>query len=665
VTYLTDQGLLTPFQSRQLLAGKSRGFFLENKYKVLDLLGFGGMGQVFLCEHLMLQRLVAVKILQQAALDSTTGGRAIALERFVREARAIAALDHPNIVRVYDMERSGAVAFIVMEYVDGTNLHQIVTQTRPLAVDRAAHYVSQAAAGLQHAHEHGLVHRDVKPGNLLLDRSGIVKLLDLGLARFRQDVGRNDNVTARYHEQQAVVGTADYMSPEQGVDSNAVDIRSDIYSLSATAYFLLTGRAPFEGEPIVQKMLGHQVREPVSIRSLRCDVPIELVEVVERMTAKNPVARYATPADVVAALRPWTAEPIAPPVVAEMPDLLPTEYRLGLSSPGDSTAGRSELPSAPDRSGIASDTPWMAEDRTSAQPGAARWQPEPTAPLPPTKAVGSTQPAARTERATPLRSPMVISALVGASVLLVGALIWWLVVTGGKRTDVIGPPSQPVAAKTGDLPIPLPTTVGTGSGSTFIKPAMDYWAPLYEQQTGVKIKYDGIGSGRGVDNMIDRVLNFGCTDAPLTEVQLAKARATSPFRVILSNRKELATLGLRSFSPGGDRMLLGRVFERFAEQTPVCVAVRALMESALNDEALDELFGQVAERQYEQDLLFSTCVDLMAGVVCRTHRSMNAAYNAAVPAVGRSPRTPTTPTSSSSGGWRSTARIVRRRRSPC
>src|SRR5262245_5297926 len=228
---LVQDHLLTPFQARQLLAGKSRGYFLEEKYKILDLLGAGGMGQVFLCEHLVLQRLVAVKVLQRAASDGNSAGYSAAIDRFVREARAVAVLDHPNIVRVYDMERSGTVPFMVMEYVDGTNLHQIVSQSGPLAVERAAHYTRQAAAGLQHAHEHGLVHRDIKPGNLLLDRSGVVKLLDLGLARFRQDVAQSDNITARYNEQHTVVGTADYMSPEQGIDSASVDIRSDIYSL--------------------------------------------------------------------------------------------------------------------------------------------------------------------------------------------------------------------------------------------------------------------------------------------------------------------------------------------------------------------------------------------------------------------------------------------------
>jgi serine/threonine protein kinase len=252
---LVRDHLLTPFQARQLLAGRTQGYFLAGKYKLLSLIGVGGTGHVFLCEHLLLQRLVAVKLLVRAAADATTGGAAAALERFVREARAVAALDHPNIVRVYDMERAGGVPFMVMEYVDGTSLHQVVAGFGPLAPGRAADYARQAALGLQHAHEHGLIHRDVKPGNLLLDRVGAVKLLDLGLARFLRDAGRNGNVTARYNDE-AVVGTVEYMSPEQGTTGAELDIRSDVYSLGATLYFLLTGRAPFEGGTVAQQLVA-------------------------------------------------------------------------------------------------------------------------------------------------------------------------------------------------------------------------------------------------------------------------------------------------------------------------------------------------------------------------------------------------------------------------
>ena len=172
------------------------------------------------------------------------------IERFYREARAAAALDHPNIVRAYDIDREegepgqNTLHYLVMEFVDGASLQDIISRSGPLSPERAAHYIKQAAQGLQHAHEAGLVHRDIKPGNLLLDRTGTVKVLDLGLARFFEP--GKDNVTERYDEKNAVLGTADYLAPEQA-RGDAVDIRADIYSLGATFYFLLTGRGAVRG----------------------------------------------------------------------------------------------------------------------------------------------------------------------------------------------------------------------------------------------------------------------------------------------------------------------------------------------------------------------------------------------------------------------------------
>src|SRR5205814_9353207 len=170
---LLRQGFITTFQAAQLLAGKWRGFLVAGgKYKLLELLGVGGMGKVYLCEHVRMKRLVALKVLPYDRLDEPT-----ALERFEREARAAAALDHPNIVRAHDLDTDPAtnLHFLVMEYVDGSSLQQIVKRYGPMDVIRAAHYISQAAEGLQHAHENGWVHRDVKPANLLLDRTGTIK----------------------------------------------------------------------------------------------------------------------------------------------------------------------------------------------------------------------------------------------------------------------------------------------------------------------------------------------------------------------------------------------------------------------------------------------------------------------------------------------------------
>ena len=288
---LVRDGLLTSFQAELLLQGRWRGFNL-GRYKVLQPIGAGGMGQVYLCEHLFMRRRVALKV-----LPAERARNAADLERFYREARAVAALDHPNIVRAYDMDREGPLHFLAMEYVDGLSLQQVITQQGPLSPRRAAQYLRQAALGLHHAFSAKLVHRDIKPANLLVDRSGIVKLLDLGLARFFEDA---DDLSARNDE--TILGTADYIAPEQTSNSHEVDTRADIYSLGATFYFCLTGQPPFPGGSVAQKMMGHYAKKPKSIRSYRNDVPDDLIAIIEKMMAKDPDKRYQVPADVALAV---------------------------------------------------------------------------------------------------------------------------------------------------------------------------------------------------------------------------------------------------------------------------------------------------------------------------------------------------------------------------
>ena len=306
---LVDNNTLTRFQADQLLQGKWKRFAI-GKYRVLDRLGSGGMAQVFLCEHTFMRRRVAVKVLPAAkAADPAS------LERFYREARAVAALDHPNIVRAYDIDQDDGLHFLVMEYVDGTNLQDLIRIVGPLDPTRACHYIYGAAVGLQHAHETGLIHRDIKPGNILVDRAGVVKVLDMGLARFFHD--NNDRLTRKYDE--FVLGTADYAAPEQALDSHTVDIRADIYSLGATFYFLLTTRPVFDTGSVAQKMLWHQTRDPDSVRSLRPDIPAALAELIETMMAKDRDRRFQTPAELLSALAPWVTSPIAPPSERELP----------------------------------------------------------------------------------------------------------------------------------------------------------------------------------------------------------------------------------------------------------------------------------------------------------------------------------------------------------
>jgi len=305
---LIADGKLTKFQVSLLLQGKHKGFILKEKYKILDLIGVGGMGRVFLCEHLLLRRRVAVKTMSATHLKDPS-----AVDRFMREARAVAALEDPNIVRVHDVEREGPSPLMVMEYVDGQSLQQLVEKEGPLSVKAASDYVVQAARGLRRAAEAGIVHRDIKPSNLLLDKQGVVKILDMGLARFLQPEPKDD-LTKKF-DSNSVLGTADYLSPEQAVDSTKVDARADIYSLGATFFFLLTGKPLYDMPTVAEKLLAHQMKPMPPLTDYRTDVPDELETVMLKMLAKKPADRYQTATDVVDALKPWVNEKTPEPML--------------------------------------------------------------------------------------------------------------------------------------------------------------------------------------------------------------------------------------------------------------------------------------------------------------------------------------------------------------
>lgn len=305
-------GLLTRFQVRLLLQGKWRGFFIAGKYRLLDMIGEGGMGKVYLCEHKRMQRLVAIKVLPVRLANDEA-----ARERFDREARAIASLNHMNIVQAYDIDSNDGMHYIVMEFVDGVSLQALVALRGPLPVSRAVNYLGQAAEGLQHGHEMGLVHRDIKPANLLLSRDGTIKVLDYGLARFFDN--RGDDFTRR-HEGNSIIGTADYLAPEQAIDCSDVDVRADLYALGCTAYYLLTGQPPFGRDiPTHTKLLMHQSKDPATMRELRPDLDPALCEVIRKMIVKDPAQRFQQPREVVEALQPWLNQPVAPPTDDEIP----------------------------------------------------------------------------------------------------------------------------------------------------------------------------------------------------------------------------------------------------------------------------------------------------------------------------------------------------------
>ena len=269
------------------------------QYEVLVRIGQGGMGAVYKARHPHLRRLAAIKMLPGNRLRDPQ-----AVARFQREMEAVGRLDHPNLVRAHDAGEAEGRHFLVMEFLDGTDLRRLVRYHGPFTVADACEIVRQAALGLHYAHEHGLVHRDVKPSNLMLTTDGTVKVLDLGLARLTDESAVADDMTNTGQ----IVGTGDFIAPEQGQDTRNADARSDIYSLGCTLYYLLVGRGPFTGPryaTFVQKVMAH-AREPIlSVQTLRNDVPDIVAKVIERMTAKAPEQRYPTVAEVAEALAPW------------------------------------------------------------------------------------------------------------------------------------------------------------------------------------------------------------------------------------------------------------------------------------------------------------------------------------------------------------------------
>ena len=290
--HLVESGLITSWHAEKLLAGKYKGFFL-GKYKLLRHLGSGGMSSVYLAQHRISEQLRAIKVLPRKKVSDKSY-----LDRFYLEARAAASLNHPNVVRIYDICNENDTHYMVMEYVQGQDLYELVTAGGAVEIEEAINYVAQAAEGLAHAHERDLVHRDIKPANLLKTDQGDIKILDLGLALVSQ--GESESLTVLHNEK--VMGTADYLSPEQAVNSHDVDSRADIYSLGCTLYYLLVGHPPFPKGSLAQRIAMHQSKEPVDIREGRPDCPDSLAHVCQKMMKKNPEQRYQNCAEVKAAL---------------------------------------------------------------------------------------------------------------------------------------------------------------------------------------------------------------------------------------------------------------------------------------------------------------------------------------------------------------------------
>ena len=268
-------------------------------YEILGELGRGGMGVVYLARNKLMGRKEVLKVVSRELMD-----RRGVLERFLREIRSAAQLHHANIVSAYSAFRAGESIVFAMEYVEGQDLANYVKTQGPLPVVHATYFISQAALGLQCAHEKGLVHRDIKPGNLILakhERRAVVKVLDFGLAKATSEGPADKSLT---HQGQ-MLGTPDYIAPEQSLDASKADIRADIYSLGCTLHYLLTGAPPFQGASLYEVLQAHHSMEVMPLNLLRPDVPWELAAVVGKMMAKEPARRYQTPAEVANALKPF------------------------------------------------------------------------------------------------------------------------------------------------------------------------------------------------------------------------------------------------------------------------------------------------------------------------------------------------------------------------
>jgi len=303
--YLVQKGWLTFYQLDRLFHGNGHDLIV-GCYRILELIGEGGASKVFKAEDMQTKQLVALKVLRADRLS-----HAESVDRFRLEVHLLTRLSHPNIVKAYDTDLTGTSPYVALEYVEGTNLAELVQLTGPVPLGLACQYIRQAAAGLQHAYEQGLVHRDVKPANLILaGRDGVIKILDMGIARLCRPEGED---ALGLTSEGAVMGTADYMAPEQALDARTADIRSDIYGLGCTLYHLLTGQPPFPGGSLARKLLRHQREAPASLNLQCVGVPSELAAVIDKMLSKCPDERFQVPAEVAQALSPFCPQQASQP----------------------------------------------------------------------------------------------------------------------------------------------------------------------------------------------------------------------------------------------------------------------------------------------------------------------------------------------------------------
>jgi eukaryotic-like serine/threonine-protein kinase len=430
---LVRQKRLTKYQAEQVYAGKGKMLVLGN-YVVLDKLGQGGMGVVLKAEHKRLKRPVALKVMSPSVVKTPD-----ALKRFHREVEAAAKLRHPNVVATDDADEAKGTHFLVMEYVEGSDLSVLVKKNGPLSVDQAVQCILEAARGLEFAHGQGVVHRDIKPANLLLDKSGVVKILDMGLARIEGDSGSQAELTSTG----AVMGTVDYMAPEQALSTKDADARSDIYSLGISLWYLLTARCAFEGDSLMAKLLAHRESAIPSLRKANAEVPEAVDAVFRKMVAKQRSDRYQTMTDVIRDLEAYVNGTSSSPVHVSMPeiseDLNLQSFLSQMGGPGGAAATSTKQKTVPSPGRVAPNS-----EATSLLGGTSVDTDPQTMATIQSQTRRNTQPTKQSRKSTTappwFRNVRVLAAAGGAALIMLFAAVFFLRTPHGTlRVEILDP----------------------------------------------------------------------------------------------------------------------------------------------------------------------------------------------------------------------------------